>query len=425
MDDNLLSLARQALGGDFVRQAGQFLGEPESGIQSALGAMLPAVVGSIAKAGASPGGARELLSKLNAPGIDMGLLDNIGGLFGGGAAGASGLMKTGTDLVAGLFGDKSASLVNAVSGISGLKTTSVGSLLAMAVPLVMGLLKKLVAGNKLDAAGLASVLARQGPHLQGALDPRITSALGFAHPAGFLGGLGTQAGQAIRGAGAAVSSGAEAMARGASGGVSALAEQGSRSRLLPWVLGAVGLLILFLLVRTCAAPVDKATITLPTEKTGAIAPPAAGATRVLELPSGVHFDVARGGFLDSVATSLASKEAAAGKPFVFDELRFSTGAAVLEPASDAQLKQFGALLKAYPAVKVSIGGHTDNVGDAAANTKLSQDRAESVKLALVALGVPAERITTAGYGQDKPVAPNDTDEGRAKNRRVEVQILQR
>jgi len=424
MDDNLLSLAKQALGGDFTRMAGQFLGESEGGIQSSLGALLPAVIGGIAKVGSTPAGAQNLLARINESGIDPGVLGNLGSLFAGGGTAASGLMKTGMDLAGSLFGDKSGALVSAVAGASGLQAGKVGNLLALVVPLVMALLKKLVGDNRLDANGLASVLGRQGPHLQGALDPRIVGALGFASPAAFLGSLGTQAASAIRGAGATVTSGVEAMARGATGGAAALTDRGS-SKLLPWILGAIGLVILFLLVRTCAAPVDKATITLPTEKTGAVAPPATSATRVLELPSGVTFEIRQGGFVDSVAMSLKDKDAAPGKAFVFDDLRFATGAAMLEPASDAQLKQFGAVLKAYPTVKVEIDGYTDNVGDPAANKKLSQERAESVKFALVGMGIPADRIVTAGYGEEKPVSPNDTEEGRAKNRRVEVQVTQR
>jgi K(+)-stimulated pyrophosphate-energized sodium pump len=83
------------------------------------------------------------------------------------------------------------------------------------------------------------------------------------------------------------------------------------------------------------------------------------------------------------------------------------------------------ILKAYPAVQVRLEGYTDNTGNAEANQKLSQDRAEAVKTMLVNGGIDAGRLTTAGYGQDKPVASNDTDEGRAKNRRTELVVVKR
>jgi OmpA-OmpF porin, OOP family len=84
-----------------------------------------------------------------------------------------------------------------------------------------------------------------------------------------------------------------------------------------------------------------------------------------------------------------------------------------------------AILKAYPAVTVGLEGHTDASGDAAANKKLSLDRASAVKERLVAGGVADSRITTSGFGMEKPIAPNDTDDGRARNRRLELVVEKR
>jgi outer membrane protein OmpA-like peptidoglycan-associated protein len=84
-----------------------------------------------------------------------------------------------------------------------------------------------------------------------------------------------------------------------------------------------------------------------------------------------------------------------------------------------------AILKAYPNAEVQLVGHTDNSGDPAANMKLSQDRANAVRDMLVNGGIDANRISTAGYGQDKPIASNDTGEGRAKNRRTELVVTKK
>ena len=78
------------------------------------------------------------------------------------------------------------------------------------------------------------------------------------------------------------------------------------------------------------------------------------------------------------------------------------------------------LLKANPKLKLSVEGHTDNTGTPEGNRKLSDARAASVKAALVAKGIEAPRLQSKGFGQDKPVADNRTEEGRAKNRRVEL-----
>jgi outer membrane protein OmpA-like peptidoglycan-associated protein len=81
------------------------------------------------------------------------------------------------------------------------------------------------------------------------------------------------------------------------------------------------------------------------------------------------------------------------------------------------------MLTAYPNVTTSVRGHTDDTGDPAANKKLSADRAAAVQQALVARGVPASRITSEGFGAEQPIASNDSEEGRARNRRVELMVV--
>jgi outer membrane protein OmpA-like peptidoglycan-associated protein len=100
---------------------------------------------------------------------------------------------------------------------------------------------------------------------------------------------------------------------------------------------------------------------------------------------------------------------------------FNTGKSDVKPESTPTLKQIAAALKEHPELKVEIQGHTDNVGKADANLKLSQARAEAVKKVLAAeYGVSADQLTAKGYGDTKPSADNKTAEGRANNRRVEL-----
>jgi OmpA-OmpF porin, OOP family len=99
---------------------------------------------------------------------------------------------------------------------------------------------------------------------------------------------------------------------------------------------------------------------------------------------------------------------------------FDTGKATIRPESAAAIAPVGELLVASPALSIVIQGHTDNVGAAAANLALSKQRADAVKAYLVkTFAVDAGRLTTAGFGDTKPVADNATDDGRARNRRVE------
>jgi outer membrane protein OmpA-like peptidoglycan-associated protein len=100
---------------------------------------------------------------------------------------------------------------------------------------------------------------------------------------------------------------------------------------------------------------------------------------------------------------------------------FDTGKAALRPESAPTLKAIAAALSQHPDLRIRIEGHTDNIGDAAANLALSEARARAVKEALVrAHSVAADRIETAGLGDTNPAADNATAEGRSSNRRVEV-----
>jgi len=99
---------------------------------------------------------------------------------------------------------------------------------------------------------------------------------------------------------------------------------------------------------------------------------------------------------------------------------FDFNKATLQPESDGPLKQVAALMAANPALNIEVQGHTDNVGGDDYNQKLSEARAKSVMAWLTQHGVSAARMTAKGYGKTKPVTDNNSDEGRMKNRRVEI-----
>jgi outer membrane protein OmpA-like peptidoglycan-associated protein len=105
---------------------------------------------------------------------------------------------------------------------------------------------------------------------------------------------------------------------------------------------------------------------------------------------------------------------------VLTGVNFKTASAELLEESYFSLEKVFNSLEAFPNVNVEIGGHTDNKGSDSYNLALSNDRAKSVMNYLVLRGIRADRITARGYGKNRPVATNDTPEGRAKNRRVEV-----
>lgn len=124
-----------------------------------------------------------------------------------------------------------------------------------------------------------------------------------------------------------------------------------------------------------------------------------------------------------VTPVLTKKEAEILKR-AFDNLEFESGKDIIRTSSYASLDTLADLLLKKPEWQLKISGHTDNVGKAPANMKLSEKRAKAVKAYLVKKGVPEDRLITEWYGQTRPIAPNTTPEGRQKNRRVEMLILE-
>ncbi len=113
----------------------------------------------------------------------------------------------------------------------------------------------------------------------------------------------------------------------------------------------------------------------------------------------------------------------AGESVVLRNVFFETGSFDLSARSQAELNKLVSFLNKNYRMRIELGGHTDNVGAEAANKTLSQKRAEAVRSFLIAKGIPGERLTTKGYGTDMPVASNDSEEGRAQNRRTEFTVL--
>jgi outer membrane protein OmpA-like peptidoglycan-associated protein len=108
---------------------------------------------------------------------------------------------------------------------------------------------------------------------------------------------------------------------------------------------------------------------------------------------------------------------------ILSGVNFAFNSDKLTPESKAILDKQVAKIKADPGMKVQVAGHTDIIGSDAYNQKLSEKRAKAVMDYFISQGIPASRLSSVGYGKTKPIAPNNTDEGRAKNRRVELHIF--
>jgi outer membrane protein OmpA-like peptidoglycan-associated protein len=122
---------------------------------------------------------------------------------------------------------------------------------------------------------------------------------------------------------------------------------------------------------------------------------------------------------------LKGSDAELPKRFVFDHLNFDSASTRLTPDSNQTVNDLASIMKCFPNMTVQLEGHTDNTGDAEANKKLSVDRAEAVKALLVTGGIDGNRIATAGWGDAHPIASNDNEDGKAKNRRTELVVTKK
>lgn len=387
------------------------LGEAPQAVQGGLGTATAATLGGLAnKAGDS--GFLSQITGLLGGGTGQSLLGSLSSIASGGPTGAtSELINKFLPMV---FGSQQNQVVNAISQQAGLSSASGLGLLKMAVPLVLAYFTKLHNAGSLSASSLGSMLRTEAPQLQSYL------------PSGLLSSTSSTLGS--------TASRAETVVR------SGVATATPRPRwLVPAaILGA--LLLAWLVIRSMSPrqPVQTAanvTNEVANTATNAMSSAANTATSAwaalgdmmkVKLPDGQEISVPSLGVEKKLVTYLNSNPTNGGDKtwFEFDRLLFDTGQASLQPASQEQLGNIAAILKAYPQVKVKIGGYTDNTGDPSANQQLSQQRADTVMAQLVTLGVDPSRMSSQGYGQDNPVADNSTEEGRQKNRRIALEVVQ-
>ncbi|WP_373563179.1 OmpA family protein [Tunturiibacter empetritectus] len=380
--------------GPVASQLGESTDTVQRGLQAGSAAML---AGLVAKVG-QPGFLGQIFSLItnpaNGPSALSGLTSNLGSLASGAAS--SPVANLGSQFLSSIFGSNMSSVTDSIGRSVGVSSGKAGSLLAMAAPLVLGVLGQHVRQNNLSAADLGSTLKAEAPSFQRFLPAGLGSLFG----------------------------GASNVASNLTAAVPAKVATGNRW-LWPVVLLAALLLCLFWFFNRTKAPVNDAVQTTSTAASSAAS--ALGDFFKTKLPDGVELNIPRFGIENKLISFLgdSSKPVDTTTWFNFDRLLFDTGKATLQPSSQEQLGNIAAILKAYPNVHVKLGGYTDNTGDAATNVALSDARAKNVMQALVAAGVDPSRLESKGYGDQYPVGDNATEEGRAQNRRIALLVTQK
>ncbi len=410
MSINLLDVLKNQMSGDLVNRASQFLGEDNSAVQRAMNAVLPCVLGGVASQGSSVSGASNLLNMLSSGGHDGSIFSNLSSLMGGGSA-TQGLVSSGSSIIRGLFGDKTSSIVDAISSHAGVKSSSASSLLSMAAPMVLGMLGNHINSTGTTASGLSTLLSNQMDAIKSALPASISQAMG----------LHTSTPSMDRPM-AAMSGAAQTVKNTAADVVE---ETGSAfNKWLPWLLLLAAAALAWYFMRSCnstPAPVEKVTVdTVKVQAPVAVVPVVQMDS--LKLSDGTMIVVKPNSFLEALYKEVADPKSSVGVKLQMEGVNFATGSAVLSDDTKPYLDDLAHIMKAYPKLAIEIDGYTDNVGAEAANKKLSADRAHAVDAYLDTKGIAADRVTTKGMGSANPIADNATEDGKAKNRRFEAVI---
>jgi OmpA-OmpF porin, OOP family len=433
MSFNLLDSVKGMFTNELIGKAASMLGESESGIGKAIGGAVPTVLSALLNKGGSNDGASGIFNMAKEA-AGSGILNNIGGLLGNsGGSNMSGLLN----MASGLFGDKLGGIGKLISGFSGIKESSAGSLLSMAVPTVLGFLGKHSADNNLSANGLVSLLSSQKSNIMSAIPSGLNlSSLG-------LGEIGSNVREMAADTRKAAAHAVDETQEKASKGMKAI---------LPLLLAGLAILAIWYFWKGCGngtsshttadttstieqkieEGVDKVkeTVATVTGKIDSISGDFLydmGNMIDINLPGGVTLNVGEysteAKLYKFLSDASATVDTAKGNWFDLTNVRFKTGSTTITPESMTQLKNMVAIAKAFPKAQFKIGGYTDNTGDSVKNVALSQKRAEMVASEIVKIGAAKTSVVGAeGYGPQWPVGDNNTPEGRAMNRRVSVRV---
>ena len=410
--DSLKTLVSPATG-----QIAERLGESEAAVSSGVPTTFASVLGGLVNKAADPSSFRQVFDFITSRPAGANLPDDASSVVGSFVAGGA-VAANGTKFLNMLFGGQTNALGNLLTRTLGFKNpASGGKLLSLAGPLVLGLLGNKVREGGLDSAGLANVITSEKDSINAAMPAGLSSLISSA-----------TAPQVETPEWNRPTTTARQFAD-----VPPSESEGRR-----WVWPVVGLatlaLVWFALAHKNNTAARQAAVVDTTTRIGSVVGTAGGevagglgtlgAFAKRTLPNGTELNIPANGIESQLIGFIEDTNRPVDTTtwFEFDRLNFATGSASILPESDEQIDNIVAVMKAYPNVKVKVGGYTDNVGSPEANKKLSQQRANAVKQALVAKGVDASRLQAEGYGEQHPVADNSTEGGRAQNRRIALRV---
>jgi OmpA-OmpF porin, OOP family len=458
---NLFGELKELLVGEVANKAANLLGEKEEKVKIAIEGLVPTFVGGLMKRASNEAGATTLMNVVKKGNHDGSIIEQLDDLLKNKESFA-GFVEKGNSVVSMLLPDKKSSIATMISQFAGVRNSSATALLSVVAPLVIGKLGKMVTSQGLDKTGLANIILDQRSSLLDetpeSLQPKMIDVLGLAtfmseeiKPVQFAtGSIKTNTTQTITPKKPVENREVTYSDKDYDG------DESSSFTIPKWfwwtlgiaaIIGGLGYFVLTydwssLSSSNTPEPVDTTqveqvtnatidTTNLPKDTTVAKVDSAVKAvvpatkTMGLSLPNGQKIDLPEGSFNYKFAKYLTDSTAKINQSFTFDNLNFESNLPTLVAGSEKTVQDLAKIMLAYPRVQVKLTGYTDNTGDSLQNRKLSLKRAFAVKNMLVANGIQDLRIDFTGKGSSNPVASNATEEGKAKNRRIELKVVKK
>jgi len=407
---NIIQEMTELISPSLIKQVAGSLGESESGISKALGGLAPTLLAGLANKSSDTAGFGKIFDMISNKDNHLDLSDVTSIIGAGNKSGGV------TDaLLSGLLGGKRGGVIDLITSFAGLKRGSSSSLMGMITPMIMSYLGRKILKGGLNAVGLSKLLGGQRKNISKALPAGMSDLIGFSA-------------DAPEPAHKTTAHTAPTPPSGGSGG------GGGLFKYLVPVLLVAGALFAW---RSCGSDLKDAagdTVNAVESVAGDMAGDAVDAMgNAVEglgdffgrtLANGIELNIPKFGVENKLMDFIEGDgNLSKDSWYNFDRLTFATGSANLDSdKSKEQLDNIAEIMKAYPKVAIKLGGYTDNTGSEDANLSLSQSRADNVMAALVARGIDGSRMTSEGYGIAHPVASNDTEEGRAQNRRIAINV---
>ena len=369
---NLLNMLKDEVGDLLVNNASRLLNENSSNVQKALDGILPTVLGGIAQKGSSQGGAEALMNTINEHNFDGGLLDNLGDLLGGGS-GLDDVLTLGGDLLGMLFGGdrKQGGIIDMIANFAGVQKSSVGSLLKLAVPVVLSQIGRYIKRNGLNIGSLMNLLGDQSDFIKSAMPAGLAGIgklLDFSGPLSNLGAAAEEVAEETRDA------------------VEATAATGRNW--LPWIAGIVILLGLLYFLLNQGGEVDRAVedaSATVAEETKRAAESVQEAAKNMEDDIGLVRPVD-----DQIRNILESGDEWRNVDFIFSDRGFASGASQFSADMTNEIEGLAQIMQANSNMKVRLTAY------AADGQSVAEQRSLAIKNKLQEFGIASNRIATSG-----------------------------